>query len=773
MGRDSQFVQIGKRRLELSNLTKVLYPDDNIVKAEVIQYYLSIAPTILSHIKGRALSLIRFPDGIDGERFFQKNRPEWAPDWLEYVSLGSEQKKDYIMATEEASLVWLANMACLELHQMHARRPHHEHPDYIVYDLDPPEAYDFENLKELAFSLKDHIESYDYQCFVKTTGGKGLHILTPVQAKWTFDECFEAAKDIAQSFVEKQKEATLNIKKDARKGRVLIDIYRNRSSQTIVAPYSLRGYPEAPVSMPLPWDELGDIENSQVYNIKTAQERVLEYGDAWEGMGAYAVELHTKRKAGGKSKAPGVNKHYKSPEQLEEYGKKRDFAKTPEPKALFSGGDDTGFVVHRHHASHLHYDLRLEEHGVLRSWAVPRGLPSMPGIKRLAMETEDHPLEYITFEGEIPKGQYGGGKMWIYANGRYEISKKKKDGFYFTLNSPQVNGEYRMHQMKGKEWLLERVDTPQVDWLNIPVEPMLAGTSAKVPVGDEYIYELKWDGIRSIITINEGEVNIWSRNHKNLNKQFPELLVADKAFRVTNAVIDAEIVCFDKQGKPDFKTVIHRMQRTGESEIQRSSKKHPAYCYVFDLLYLDGRPLINEPLLRRREWLQDSLRRDTPYRLSEAVKEGNELFEATKKMQLEGIMAKDGNSRYLPGKRGTGWVKVKTKQTAEALIIGYTNGKGDRQETLGALHLGQYVDDKLVYRGKVGTGFNDKMLKELFSDLSRLPEIDKPVEEKPLDMAKTTWIEPKLLCEVEYSMITGNGSFRDPVFLRLRPDMVE
>ncbi|MBL6445588.1 non-homologous end-joining DNA ligase [Fulvivirga sp. 29W222] len=771
MGRDSQFVQIGKRRLELSNLTKVLYPEEDIVKAEVIKYYLSIAPTILSHIKGRALSLIRFPDGITGERFFQKNRPEWAPDWLEHVALGSEQKKDYIMATEAASLVWLANMACLELHQMHARRPHHDHPDYIVYDLDPPEVYDFEGVKELAFNLKDHLESYDYQCFVKTTGGKGLHILTPVQAKWTFDESFEAAKNIAQPFVEKYKEATLNIKKDARKGRVLIDIYRNRSSQTIVAPYSLRGYAGAPVSMPLSWDQLEDIENSQAYDINSASDRVLEYGDAWEGMGAYAVELHTKRKAGSKGKVLEANKHYKSPKQLNEYSKKRDFTKTPEPKALFSGGGDTGFVVHRHHASHLHYDLRLEEHGVLKSWAVPKGLPSVPGIKRLAMETEDHPLEYITFEGEIPKGQYGGGKMWIYANGRYEISKKKKDGFYFTLNSPQINGEYRMHQMKGKEWLLERVDTPQIDWLSTPAEPMMADTATKVPMGDEYIYELKWDGIRSIIIVNEGEVNIWSRNHKNLNKQFPELLAADKAFRVTNAVIDAEIVCFDKVGKPDFKTVIHRMQRTGASEIERSSKKYPAYCYVFDLLYLDGRPLINEPLLRRREWLHDSIRKDMPYRMSEAVKEGKELYEATKKMQLEGIMAKDGNSKYYPGKRSAGWVKVKSKKTAEALIIGYTKGRGDREFAFGALHLGQYIDNKLVYRGKVGTGFNDKMIKGLFRNLSRLQKIDKPIDEDPVDIARTVWVEPRLVCEVEYSMITRKGSFREPVFLRLRPDM--
>lgn len=771
MARDAQYVQIGKRKLEISNLTKVLYPDAGIVKAEVIQYYLSIAPTMLFHIKGRALSLVRFPEGIEGERFFQKNRPEWAPEWLEYVTLGT-QKKDYIIATEEASLVWLANMACLELHQMQTRRPHHELGDYIVYDLDPPEGYDFHDIKQIAFDLKEHLETFGYHCFVKTTGGKGLHLVTPVQAKWSVDDCFDAAKEVALPFVEKRKDTTLNIKKDARKGRVLIDIYRNRSSQTIIAPYSLRGYPGAPVSMPIRWEELEEIESSQAYTIKNAVSSVLENGDAWESMGAYAVPLHTKRTAAEK-KSLGPNKLYKTPEQLDDYSKKRDFAKTPEPKALFAGGDNTGFVVHRHHASHLHYDLRLEEDGVLKSWAVPKGLPSKPGIKRLAMATEDHPLEYITFEGEIPKGQYGGGKMWIYANGRYEVTKKKKDGFYFTLNSREINAEYRMHNTKDKEWLLERVDTPQIDWLGTPIDPMLADSAQKVPVGAAYEYELKWDGIRALVVMNEGEVTIWSRNHKNLNRQFPELMVADKAFRGTNAVFDTEIVCFDAHGKPDFKTVIHRMQRNGDTDIERSSKKYPAYCYVFDCLYLDGRAIINEPLYRRREWMIDSLRKDTPYRVSESVKEGKELYEAAKKMQLEGIMAKDINSRYLPGKRGSGWIKVKVKQTADALIIGYSAGKGDREGGLGALHLGQYENGELVYRGKVGTGFNEQTLKDVLEELSTLKEIKRPVKEKPVTETGTTWLEPKLYCEIQYSMMTNKGSFRDPVFLRMRPDLSE
>ncbi|MGH2574290.1 MAG: non-homologous end-joining DNA ligase, partial [Ignavibacteria bacterium] len=230
MPRTSQIVKVGKRKVELSNLKKMLYPDEHIVKAEVIEYYLKIAPTILMHIKGRPLSLVRYPDGIKGERFFQKNRPDWAPDWIEYVELGKEDKKDYILATEEASLVWLANLACLELHQMHSRKSHFDKPDYIVFDLDPPEGYKFERVVETALELKPHLENYGYTPFIKTTGGKGVHILTPIEPKWDFHKVFETAQEIIKPFVEKRsKDLTLHIKKEARKGRLLIDIYRIRT----------------------------------------------------------------------------------------------------------------------------------------------------------------------------------------------------------------------------------------------------------------------------------------------------------------------------------------------------------------------------------------------------------------------------------------------------------------------------------------------------------------------------------------------------------------
>ncbi len=229
---------------------------------------------------------------------------------------------------------------------------------------------------------------------------------------------------------------TLNIKKDARKGRILVDIYRIRQGQSIMSPYSLRGIKGARVSMPLKWEDLEKLKDPGEYNLTNVPDIVNSEGDAWQGISAYAVELHTERKSKAKPTKLKPSSKYKTPEQLEKYSKKRDFKKTPEPGADIIESKGNQFVVHRHHASRLHYDLRLEKDGVLKSWAVPKGLPPFPGVKRLAVQTEDHPMEYLKFEGTIPKGLYGGGDMWVYASGKYEITKDKKDGFYFRLHSP-------------------------------------------------------------------------------------------------------------------------------------------------------------------------------------------------------------------------------------------------------------------------------------------------------------------------------------------------
>ncbi len=771
--RSSQWVTVGKRHLELSNLEKVLFPDDGIVKAEVIEYYLRIAPTLLNYVKGRAMTLIRFPDGINGESFYQKNKPQGTPDWIEFVTLGKE-KKDYIVATEPALLVWLANLASLELHQLHARKPTFDFPDYMVFDLDPPEGYDFKKIVPIAFDLKEHIESFGYTTFVKTTGGKGIHICCPVEARWDFHKVFEAAEDIAKPFVEKNNSTvTLHIKKDARKGRVLVDIYRIRSGQSIVSPYSIRGRKGAPVSMPITWDELRELKSPMEFNITNAVEKVVRDGDAWEGFDAYAVPLHTQAQSSGKKpKKLPLNPKHKTPEQLQVYAKKRDFDKTPEPAAKLPDVSGNSFVVHRHHASRLHYDLRLEQDGVLKSWAVPKGLPPHPGVKRLAVQTEDHPMEYLTFDGKIPKGQYGAGEMWVYATGKYQRTKEKKDGFYFRLNSKEITGEYRIHHTKEKEWLFERVDQPQVNYLQDIVEPMLSATADRPPRDANYVYEIKWDGIRALIALEDGKIRIRTRNHNDVTKQFPELLDGEKSFRATNALFDAEIVCLDKEGKPVFKNVITRLMTSGETNIQKLAKTYGVHCYVFDCLYLDGRSLIHEPLMKRKEWLADVIRDDTPYRLSDSIEDGEALFEAARGHELEGIIAKQRDSKYLPGKRSDCWLKIKVRQSREVFIVGYTKGKGDRGKTFGALQIAEKEGDTFYYRGKVGTGFDDATMKEILKELNKVPEGKNPFPKgKVVDEKISTFLEPKVIAEVSFSRLTPDKIFREPVFIRLRPDM--
>jgi bifunctional non-homologous end joining protein LigD len=768
----STWVTIGKRKLELSNLDKELFPEDHVVKAEIIEYYLKIAPTLLNHVKGRALTLIRFPDGIHGEMFYQKNRPEWAPDWLEFATLGKEEKKDYIIATEPASLVWLANLASLELHQLHSRKPNFENPDYMVFDLDPPEGYTFENIIPIAFDLKQSIENYGYHPFVKTTGGKGIHICCPLEPKHDFHTVFEAAQAIAQPFVDShQKETTLHIKKEARKGRVLIDIYRIRSGQSIVSPYSLRGRIGAPVSMPLKWEELETLKNPVEHNIHNALDKVMNDGDAWEGIDAFAVEVHTHRKKVVPKELP-PNRKRKTPEQLESYEKKRDFKKTPEPSPVKLDAGGNNFVIHRHHASHLHYDLRLEQDGVLKSWAVPRGMPPHPGVKRLAVQTEDHPMKYLTFDGKIPKGQYGGGDMWIYATGKYAITKEKKDGFYFRLSSKELNGEYRIYRLqKEKEYMLERVDTPQIDYLNDAIEPMLSDTAENPPVGENYLYEVKWDGIRALVSLQDGVIKIRSRNQNDITNQFPELLIPEKAFRANCGLFDAEIVCLDGQGRPQFKKVIHRLMASGETNIAKNVKSSPAFCYVFDCLYLDGRSLINEPLTKRREWLKDAIKQDSPYRLSQIEEDGALLFEAARQHELEGIMAKEKSGKYQPGKRSNAWLKIKVRNTAQCVVIGYNEGQGNRVSTFGGLHIAEIKDGKLTYRGKVGSGFNDDDLKTIGPMIKTLKHTKKPVDDKVLDEKVSKWVEPKYFVEVTYASLTPDKNFREPVFVRMRPDL--
>src|SRR5215467_4611176 len=338
MKKGTSKVNIGKRQIELSNLQKELFPEAHIIKAELIEYYLKVAPTILRHIKGRPLSLVRFPDGVTGESFFQKNLPDWTPSWIQKVALGETDIIEYAVATEDATLVWLANLACIELHQIHARQPDLKHPDYVVWDIDPPPGFPFIDVVDIAFSLRRHIEGYGYHTFVKTTGGKGVHIVAPLEPQWEFDAVRDAAYAVAKDFIDnKSTNTTLQIKKEARRGKVLIDVYRNRPYQTIISPYSVRGFEGAPVSMPLTWERLEGVTDPREFTLISGPGILNAEGDPWEAIGAYAGKLHTSRE----NQTAGQNRAETEPlerrevepvalESLTDYARKRSFDKTPE-----------------------------------------------------------------------------------------------------------------------------------------------------------------------------------------------------------------------------------------------------------------------------------------------------------------------------------------------------------------------------------------------------------------------------------------------------------
>ena len=756
---------IDGRALKLSNLEKVLYPSIGITKAQVIQYYLDVAPSLLRYIKDRPLTVIRFPDGVEGKSFYSKDKPAWTPEWIPGLKIQHEEKTiDYLIPIDKPSIVWLANLACLELHPTQFIRHNDMKPDFFVVDLDPDEQLGFGQVKEAAWQIRDFLIQYDYTAFLKTSGGKGLHLYIPIIPETTFDEMIDALKSIVKIFIaQHQKLYTLNVSKAQRKGKILIDIYRNYLSNTTVAPFSLRGKKGAPVSLPILWEHLDNLEKSSQYNITNYKSYLEANGDVWESWRDHETSLHNRRQIHSVD-AP-------LDDRLKDYVDKRDFKKTAEPQAQVSSNYKDQYVIQLHNASNLHYDLRLEDKGVLLSWAIPKGLPFVSGQKRLAIRTEDHPIKYINFEGVIPKGAYGAGEMWVLHGGKIIWKKKSDSSYHFTLKSPKGQRGYKLFKTgKGDQWLVEcESDYTFVNDSN-RVAPMLASASRTIPKSSKYAFEVKWDGIRVIVYYENDKVKIISRGGRDITEQFPELQMPDIC-RVEHAVLDAEIVVLDDKGRPMFHDVISRMHKKGISSIKRLMTAKPVTCYVFDLLSLDGYDVMHEPLKRRRAWLKTILKSGVQYRMSETFNDGAQLFKAIELQGMEGVMAKDQTGRYLQDHRSDSWIKIKCRKLEQCTIIGYTEGQGDRAGLMGAMHLVVWEDDRMVYKGKVGTGYDHAKLKMLYELLSSMEVVDKPIDDKIEEEHKTTWIKPELSCEIEYATLSSNGTYREPVFIKLNEEL--
>jgi bifunctional non-homologous end joining protein LigD len=504
--------------------------------------------------------------------------------------------------------------------------------------------------------------------------------------------------------------------------------------------------------------------------------------------------------------------------KLGAYRAKRDFKKTHEPRGGTRGEKGNRFVIQKHDASRLHYDFRLEVDGVLKSWAVPKGVPTKKGEKHLAVHVEDHPLEYINFEGIIPKGQYGGGTVMVWDAGTFEClgSTARKDleegKLHFALHGRKLNGEWTLVRTKNGEdnWLLIKSgeDTraiskkkddessisgrtmtriarePKAEWKSGReqktvklkfIEPMKATLVAEPPTHGDWAYELKFDGYRALAIKSGGDVQLFSRNAKDFSKRFPEIAAAVAALPVGSAVVDGEIVALDEEGRSSFQLL---------QGLELGRERPPLAYYVFDLLNDDGVDLTGLPWTGRRERLSALLHHAAePIRESAEIRgQPKKLLAEVRKHGLEGLIGKRRDSHYEPGRRSPAWIKLKCVAEQELVIGGFTPPDGSRKH-FGALIVGYYHRKSLQFAGKVGTGFNAALLKSLHAQMDKLrretcPFANLPEKKQgrwsqnitPREMSLCTWIEPKLVCQVRFTEWTQDDKLRHPSFLGLRED---
>lgn len=539
------------------------------------------------------------------------------------------------------------------------------------------------------------------------------------------------------------------------------------------------------------------------------------------------------------------------PGSLQDYHKKRNFTKTPEPQGSTEPKSkealDLRFVVQKHDATKLHYDFRLETKkgigGVLKSWAVPKGISLDPNVKRLAVLTEDHPLDYLLFEGVIPEGNYGAGTVIVWDTGKYttesdlsELFDKGKIGF--TLYGQKLRGRfYLVRTSTENQWLLlkksDQFDSKEDLTISRPesvltgrsndqlatgrkqkdkshdikalektnhthvkdnnqktppqnfptnIKPMLATLVDEPFNNKDWVFEVKWDGIRSIFYLHKTKdiLKLQSRNGIDITRRYPEIIESLKSVINCNdsVILDGEIVVLNKEGYPDFGSHKERMSVNSKRDINILSKSLPATYYLFDILYLDGEDLRNHGYVDRRRILDEAISQPNNssgskkrIRISDYIdQEGIIVFEKVKKMGLEGIIAKNKSSKYFQGSRSKDWLKIKNTKTQDCVVIGYTTGEGKREKYFGSLILAVYEQGRLRFVGHTGSGFNTNQLGRVYNMVQSMRVDKPPIDLIPYTNGKPTWIKPQLVAEIKFDNWTNEKILRAPIFQRFRED---
>ena len=805
---DDSYVSVGERRVRVTNLDKVLYPSTGTTKGDVIEYYSSIAATMLPHLRGRAVTRKRWPHGVgekgDATFFFQKDVGDGAPDWVE---LGEIQHKDhtnaYPLVEDAAGLVWLAQLASLELHvpqwrfgeDRKADLNEPQFPDRMVFDLDPGEGVSLVDCAKVAFIVRDILDGMGLAAIPLTSGSAGIHLYTALDGQWTSDQVSSVAKRLAQELeADHPDEVTSRMKRALRPGKVFIDWSQNNAAKTTVAPYSLRGRARPTVATPRTWRELASPHLTQL-EFREVLRRVQRRGDPLAGLYPDSDDDDSGRAEGAAD----------TRDRLVVYRSKRDAQRTPEPvpaentPPTASGNAAPVFVIQRHDARRLHHDFRLEHDGVLVSWALPKGPPTDPAQNHLAVPTEDHPMEYRHFEGTIPQGEYGGGTVEIWDEGTYEQEKWRDDEIIVTLHGRPDGGLggtrrfalFRTGERGGKaQWMIHLMEAPSApaprSTTDVPFAPMLAenGTFVRGRVpnlsADEWAVEMKWDGIRALAHVTGASCAVRSRSGADITASYPEFAQLSDALHVDDAVLDGEVIAFDDHGTPSFARLQSRFGLTSERDIARARQQTPVTYVIFDVLQINGQDCRSLSYRERRELLEQIVDADEtgflalPEAFSGSV---HDAERASRELGLEGLVAKRLTGRYHSGERSDDWIKFPFIHTAEAVIIGWRESTSDAKGFASLLlaepdraQINGGQGTALRYAGRVGTGFRAAERRKILGQLTPL-RTDDPAVPVPAEIRRDAhWVRPEVVCEVTSKGRTRTGVFRQPVWRGFRPD---